>query len=322
METVQSYLDSVKRFLPMGQQDDIIRELSDDILSQIEDREGELDRPLTKEEIEVILKRHGTPMEVAGRYHTSQDKVAFGKTWIGPVLFPIYVRVLGISLAAALVIRVIVFVALAMAGADVTVEGTLGGVVTHLLVQSLVITVIFTAVQLNESLLPDGWVPGKKDKSDPNKVSRWESFFELAILIAVFLWLVSVWTTPSLQFGAIPAEIQLAPIWEQIYVPLMVLVLAEITRVVINLFKPEWARFKLVAKVISGFAWLGFLGFLLTAGQWVNFTNESSEFTKMVNDWVYVGLVITAIVSAVTTLWDIVKLVRSERKPRMMGVVV
>lgn len=47
MQIVDRYLESVKDCLPKTEADDIIKELSENISSQIEDKEGELARPLT-----------------------------------------------------------------------------------------------------------------------------------------------------------------------------------------------------------------------------------------------------------------------------------
>ena len=67
MQIVDRYLQSVKTCLSAAQADDIRKELSENISSQIEDREGELDRPLTEAEVEAILKQHGHPLVVASR---------------------------------------------------------------------------------------------------------------------------------------------------------------------------------------------------------------------------------------------------------------
>ena len=46
MDLVDRYVYAVKRHLPAAQQDDIVNELTDDILSQIRDKEAELGRSL------------------------------------------------------------------------------------------------------------------------------------------------------------------------------------------------------------------------------------------------------------------------------------
>jgi hypothetical protein len=243
------------------------------------------------------------------------------------VLFPIYVRVLGISWVAAIVIRCLVIIGLWALGEDVTVEGTLSGLAIHMLVQSAIITAIFAVVQANEARLPDVWVPDgwvlgkKKDGSEPDRTSPVELFFELALLLAIFMWLLGVWTTPSLQFDPLPDDIQLAPILQQIYVPLIFFILAEIVQVCISLFKPEWTRFRLWSRVVNGCIWLVFMGFLLTAEEWIVFTDASvnSQDVETVNQWFFYSLVIMAVVSVGIILWDVVKLVRSgEGKGRMI----
>jgi hypothetical protein len=48
MSMLDRYLQAVRFFLPAKQQDDIVRELSENLISQMEDREEELGRPSTK----------------------------------------------------------------------------------------------------------------------------------------------------------------------------------------------------------------------------------------------------------------------------------
>jgi len=76
MQIVDRYLRSVKNCLPAGHADDIIKELSENISSQIEDKESQLNRSLTEPEIEAILKQHGHPLVVASRYRNEQRSVS------------------------------------------------------------------------------------------------------------------------------------------------------------------------------------------------------------------------------------------------------
>ncbi len=48
MELIELYLKAVGSYLPVAQRDDIIKELSENIRSEVEDRETELSRPLTE----------------------------------------------------------------------------------------------------------------------------------------------------------------------------------------------------------------------------------------------------------------------------------
>ena len=48
MELLERYLQAVRFFLPKHQQDDIVRELSENLVSEMEDREEACGRPLTR----------------------------------------------------------------------------------------------------------------------------------------------------------------------------------------------------------------------------------------------------------------------------------
>ena len=72
MDLLERYLQSIRTFLPRKAQDDILRELSENILSQMEEKEAELGRPLTEAEQEEVIKQHGHPIVVAARYGRRQ----------------------------------------------------------------------------------------------------------------------------------------------------------------------------------------------------------------------------------------------------------
>src|SRR5580704_19474421 len=119
MDLLGRYLKSVASALPAAQKDDIIKELSENIRSQMEDKEGELGRPLNETEVETILKQHGHPLLVASRYRQDQRSLAFGRQWIGPVLFPFYVRVLQFNLGLTGIIVMSIFAAMVASGHSV-----------------------------------------------------------------------------------------------------------------------------------------------------------------------------------------------------------
>lgn len=91
MDLLNRYLQAVKFWLPGSQQDDIAAELSEDIRSQIEEREAALGRKLNDDDLEQILKQRGRPLLVAEKYLPQ-------KSLIGRVLFPAYRFVLKLVL--------------------------------------------------------------------------------------------------------------------------------------------------------------------------------------------------------------------------------
>jgi hypothetical protein len=83
MTMLDRYLRAVEFWLPRDQKDDVIQELSDDLRSQIEEREAELGRPLTEAEVGALLARRGNPAATAARFLPPGYLV-------GPELYPVY----------------------------------------------------------------------------------------------------------------------------------------------------------------------------------------------------------------------------------------
>ncbi|HEY3771189.1 MAG TPA: hypothetical protein VGN44_21125 [Candidatus Angelobacter sp.] len=68
MELLDRYLQAVWEYMPSGDRDDFVKELRDNILSQMEDRAAELGHELNASEQAEILKRFGHPLVVAAPY--------------------------------------------------------------------------------------------------------------------------------------------------------------------------------------------------------------------------------------------------------------
>src|ERR1700676_1171712 len=156
MDILDRYLKSVAGALPAAQRDDIIKKLSENIRSQMEDQEDELGRPLSEPEVEAILKQHGHPLLVAGRYRQDQRTVAFGRQWIGPTLFPFYIKVLSFNLGLTGIILLIVFFALFAAGQSFSIFPVF---LYQFLIQFGVVTLIFAAADRHWTKFPDRWDP-------------------------------------------------------------------------------------------------------------------------------------------------------------------
>src|SRR6187455_2593768 len=101
MDLVDRYVQAVRQHLPAKQQDDIANELTEDIVSEMSDKQEELGRPLTEAEQEAILKQYGHPYVLAMRYRPQQYL-------IGPSLFQFYVPALKIALALAFAVQVVI----------------------------------------------------------------------------------------------------------------------------------------------------------------------------------------------------------------------
>jgi hypothetical protein len=140
----------VKRHLPWQRQDDIIAELRANLEAQLEDKEAELGRPLTKEEAEDWLKLMGAPIQVAARYQRQQYL-------IGPALFPTYFYVLKLVLTWATAIYVIanaVTIAVGNQGGEAILRAALR-LPWIWLINAAITTVIFVAIELLGTRFPE-----------------------------------------------------------------------------------------------------------------------------------------------------------------------
>lgn len=111
MELVERYLQAVRFLLPQRQRDDVARELSADLRSEIEDKEGELGRPLTEDELAALLKRLGHPFVLALRYRQ-------GRYLIGPTIFPLYWLAVKYVSAILVVVHIVLPAAFFLATAE------------------------------------------------------------------------------------------------------------------------------------------------------------------------------------------------------------
>ncbi|MBL8095767.1 MAG: hypothetical protein JNL73_16450 [Anaerolineales bacterium] len=317
MTQVDRYLETVGMFLPERQKNDILSELSDNIRSRIEDREAELGRQLTDIELQDILKDYGHPMSVAGRYQPETGGLMFGKQLIGPALFSIYVRVLGISLLVALAVQVVLTIAL-----ELPTDGVFARLMVHVFMQSAAVTLVFVLIQRMAQEHPDqwGWLTGHADvvtrTASLPKISRLESGLQI-VLLAIFIAI-------TYQFLSVPdagiGPFKLAPIWYALYVPFILSMVAGIVQSAINLARPNWVRFHAAAQVGFELFSLTMIGILLAAGVWVTLAVPAEatvaaeqklvEIVAYMNQTFFYGLLISVAIS----LYQLVQNVRRYRR--------
>ena len=155
MNLVDRYLKTVAKALPEAQREDIIRELSEDIRSEMEDKQSELGRALTEAEQQALLKQRGNPLLLAARYHQDDRRVAFGRLLIGPVLLPFYIKVLSFNLGLTFVVIGTIFLALSLSGQPVHFNDIFSTCLLQLFIQLGVVTLIFSLIERHLTKHPD-----------------------------------------------------------------------------------------------------------------------------------------------------------------------
>lgn len=254
MELVQRYLQAVKFLLPRAQQDDIVKELSESIRSQIEDKEAELGRPLDEIEQAALLKQYGNPLIVGSRYRQPSFQYL-----IGPVLFPFYWFVLKTLLWIALGVCVLNSVALLTSGEPLRqlLQGVLA--FAHAALPAFGwITLLFAVLDFLEAkfrlldLLNRRWDPcSLPPLAKPTNVRRSESVFGLVGGTVYIVWLLAVPYYPYLIFGPAASALRLSPVWHQFYLPVVLLALAGLLQATVNLARPDWTLLRAAVRFVS-----------------------------------------------------------------------
>src|SRR5262252_1085257 len=267
MELVERYLQAVRFWLPKAQQDDIIAELSEDLQSQIDDKEREFGHSLSSDEVSAILKRCGRPLLVASRYRPQSYL-------IGPALFPIYAFVLKMVLLFILV-PVFVFIVGPVNLANSHDWGaawvrTMGDLWNGAFAAAATITLIFAILERTQAHLGilDKWDPGSLppvQKRKERKPSLTHSICDLAFAFVGLTWLLLVPQYPVLILGPAAALLKASPVLHPFYVPIVLLGVAGLVRAAISLAKPEWEWFPLASQLFNNIFLLVLIKLLLNA---------------------------------------------------------
>ena len=238
MRLLTAYLTAVGTYLHGRQKTDILRELEENLRSQLEDEEAELGRPLTEPEQQKILLAHGTPMEVATRYGSHQGTFTFGRQLIGPEFFPIYIRVL----LGNWVLSGLIHGGLALSDVDIDEPRSFFAAV---MVQFVVITVIFCVVDVLQrrsggvpSSLGDNY--GHFPPTYLREVPRWQMRAGFVAWLVLSVWWALIPSYPMLLVGSAAPFVQLTPAWDRFYWPILLLLVAGLAQRAANYRHPEW----------------------------------------------------------------------------------
>jgi hypothetical protein len=266
MELLDRYLQAVRFWLPKAQQEDIIAELWSDLHSQIEDRETELGHPLDNAELELILRRCGSPIVVASRYRPQTQL-------IGPALFPMYLFILKVTLLWILVPLFLLIVGpatfLSSPHRGFALLQTLAELLRAEISAAAIITLVFALLERAQARLKlfDKWnirslPPVAKQPRPP---SRTQSVFELIFAIIGILWLLAVPNYPFLILGPASAFLTASPLWHTFYLPVVLLAFLGLARDCVSIARPDLPWFPAVGRLVNTALSLLLLHFILSA---------------------------------------------------------
>jgi hypothetical protein len=268
MDILDRYLQAVGFWLPKAQQQDIVAELSEDLHSQIEEKETELGRSLNETEMDAILKRRGRPLLVANRYLPQQSL-------IGPVLFPIYWFVLKIVALFYLGPWVLVWIGMMSFSSSYraahTSAGWLGAIVSAwsawwftALVTLSTVTIVFAVLEQvqSRSRFLENWNPRKLPPArNPNQIPRSGSLIEVVANLMFGIWWIDIMSTRVL-LDRPEVRVVLSPVWRYFFWGFLLLALINTVLAAVNLARPYWtvlrASFRLATDCVGAglFCWM------------------------------------------------------------------
>lgn len=339
MDLLDRYLQAVRISLPKSQQDDIIKELSENLRAQIEDQESGLGRPLHEDELAALLKKHGHPLFVATRYRQARHL-------IGSTLFPLYWFTMKIILATvAFGYGIAALVMLAQSNPLAQILGAVFSFAGAVLPVFAWVTIIFAVLDLtnakfhilekitrecNEKFDPRALPPLNAASVSPGArpISRSQTAFELFFTIAFLLWWIRV--NPIRQLALFVAlgpvgltdkiPFQLGPFWKSIYVPIILLTLVSITQQIVTLIRPGWIKFYAATRLITQVGGLILMYFLYRASEILVLAPgaDPAKFTEplhYVNLMLHYVFLFVAFVAVFESVKQIRRLFRVRRNP-------
>ncbi|WP_404335736.1 hypothetical protein AB2M62_17130 [Sphingomonas sp. MMS12-HWE2-04] len=241
MDLIERYLGAVRWNLPADKADDIVAELADLIAARIEDREGALDRSLTRGEISALLKEFGHPLAVAGQYHGQ-------RSLIGAEVFPFYwfvLRIVLVVIAAIEAVQIGGGIVVGQHFMQALIQGG-GNLIHSLIYNAALVTIGFAVIErtrwLDEYLAK--WKPEElpdlsKLRLDLPPRKRWEPVIQIAFCLAFLAW----WAG-ALPILLVPHDAKIdvvgAPVWTALYWPVIALVSARLLLSLVAMLRPAW----------------------------------------------------------------------------------
>lgn len=303
---IDRYLHNVRLSLPSSRRDDIVRELAEDIRTQVADREAELGRALTDAEQDAVLKQFGHPLALATRYGPQRHV-------IGPALFPVYWMALKVALGGALAVNVALAIAFLANGQPA--GRALGHLVSFPFTTAVMVfgwvTLVFALLDLNlPRLLDHAWADMKGLALPPpeGKGRRWTLIAEIVGGTVFLLWWLAIPQSPFLVFGPAASFLALAPIWQQIYAPIAVIWLASLAVLWAVLLRPDWSRVRTIGRFVGDGLSLLLAAILLEADAVVQLAPGIEATDRMVGvvRFINAQAKIVVLIWLLASLWQIV----------------
>lgn len=317
MDIFDRYFQMLRLLLPKDQRDDIVRELSGEIRTQVADKEAELGRPMSVTEQVGLIRQYGHPLVIAARYRPQ-------RYLIGPVVFPYYWLALKILLALVFLGYIIASViALLPDAPPEAIESIVGDMVGTMLRVAGWTTVMAAALDIwvTRSRILEKWDPaallkppvasGSSRKLHALRDGDWSAsigHFVVGVILTAW-WLLGL-KFPFLFFGT-GTNVDFGPIVDRLYPVLAITQLTTLAEQFVRLTRSHHTTFQRFARVVWFVSGWALLAILLTSSDWEWFVRmgaagEATRLIDVINHSISVVVMLAifgSAIAAVHKLW-------------------
>lgn len=264
MDLLERYLGAIARHLPEAQKADVTAELRDVLLSQIEEEEERLGRPQTREELEALLIRFGHPLTVSGRYRKVQHL-------IGPEVFPFWWAAIKAVSAVILGIWVVATLVVVIAGDHLAVDRAAGDTSLFgvLIFAFGAVTLVCALIErFGKAAFLQRWKPSQLPPPERKTKSRFERVVEIGMGVVFLMWWMGLIRFRNFipDYGM---TISMAPIWREMYGPILFYGVFELAMNVIALLRPGAVAFNRATSLARNLIGATIIGVVYQAGHWI-----------------------------------------------------
>ena len=316
MDLIERYLAAVRQNLPADKADDIIAELADELATRKEMREERKGRPLTRDEVTALLREFGHPLVIASRYRSQQYL-------IGPEIFPFYLFALRVVLSIGAISFVAIGVISALLGDRNIVEMLVritGNLWEFFFIAVAVVTLGFALFERYGGPVDQliRWTPEHLPVPLARRKGQWEAAFEVGLSIAFLLWWIGAVRFPSIAATS-TVRIEPAAIWDQYYLPILMLACAQLAVNLIEWLLPRLWRLEALLSIAVSVATIAVATGLYEAGAWVTVvaagggSENLAGLTESLNLAIRITLIVMMVIMAAQALGELWKLARGQR---------
>ena len=307
MDLIDRYLAAVRRHLPAKLQDDIVNELSDNLRSEAEELEHDAGHTLSNDEQAAMLKKHGHPWLMASKYLPQQQL-------IGSALFPYYRQAL-----TMVVFWVVLPIAL-FGGAMVALYSdhpsqawtrVLGSAWNGAIYAVGIVTIIFAVLEHERVRFTalDNWNPRKlPDLTVGRHVPRSETIPGLIAMLTFLIWWIGLLPTPPLtEYAGVSVRFVAAPIWAELYLPVMLVTAAGVAVGLVDLVRPWRTMTMSVVDMVVNLMNAAVVGMLIKARHYVEVLGDPTHGDRLTRAdyWINASFSWTLMVIGAVILFDV-----------------